>query len=82
MDRSSDRWPNSGEDLAKPLGKRDDGGVKRGEDEAEFYREIVRRAKKVRERAAESLRLSRLLRKRQGNVGSEADPAPRSRRKD
>ena len=34
-------------------------GVKRGEDEAEFYREIVRRAKTVRERAAESLRLSR-----------------------
>lgn len=82
MDSRSDRSPNSGEGLAKLLRNRDDGAVKRGEDEAEFYREIVRRAKKVRERAAESLRLSRVLRKRQGNVGREADPAPRSRRKD
>jgi hypothetical protein len=57
-------------------------GVKRGEDEAEFYREIVRRAKTVRERAAESLRRSRRLRKRQGNVGSPPDAAPGSRRRD
>jgi GGDEF domain-containing protein len=57
-------------------------GVKRGEDEAEFYREIVRRAKRVRERAAESLRLSRLSRKRQGNVGRPGDAPPRSRHRD
>jgi hypothetical protein len=57
-------------------------GVKRGEDEAEFYREIVRRAKTVRERAAESLRLSRRLRKRQGNVENPPDATPRSRRRD
>ena len=57
-------------------------GVKRGEDEAEFYREIVRRAKRVVSAAAESLRLSRLSRKRQGNVGSPPDGAPRSRRRD
>jgi hypothetical protein len=57
-------------------------GVKRGQDEAEFYREIVRRAKRVRERAAESLRLSRLSRKKQGNVGRPPDTPPRSRHGD
>jgi hypothetical protein len=68
------------EGLPKPPGKRDDGNVKRGEEnEAEFYRAIVRRAKTVRERAAESLRLSRLLRKRQGNVGNESEARPKSR---
>lgn len=56
-------------------------GVKRGQDEAEFYREIVVRAKRVRERAAESLRLSRRLRQKHGDVGSPPDSAPRSRRK-
>jgi hypothetical protein len=54
-------------------------GVKRGQDEAEFYREIVRRSKRVRERVAESLRLSRLSRKKQGNGESPPDAPPRSR---
>ena len=53
-------------------------GVKHSKDEAEFYREIARRAKRVRERAAESLRLSRLSRKRQGNGGT-AGSRPKSR---
>ncbi len=57
-------------------------GVKRGNDEAEFYREIVRRAKRVRERAAESLRPSFLSRKRQRYVGSPPDATPRARRRD
>jgi len=57
-------------------------GVKRGDDEAEFYREIVRRAKKVRERAAESLRPSFLSRKRRRIVGSPPDAKPRARRSD
>jgi hypothetical protein len=56
--------------------------VKRAEDEADFYQEIIRRAKRVRERAAETLRLSRRLSKRRGNVGGPPDAAPRSRRKD
>jgi hypothetical protein len=55
-------------------------GVK-GDDEAEFYRAIVRRATKVRERAAETLKLSRLSRKKRGNVDSPPDAAPRTRRK-
>ena len=53
-------------------------GVKHSQDEAEFYREIARRAKRVRERAAESLRLSRLSRKRQGSGGT-AGSRPKSR---
>jgi hypothetical protein len=61
--------------VAKPGGKRDDGEVKRGDDESEFYREIIRRAKKVRERAAESLRLSRRRARGKENVG--AAPTPR-----
>ena len=52
-------------------------GVKHSQDEAEFYREIARRAKRVRERAAESLRLSRLSRKKQGNGGT-AGSRPKS----
>ena len=51
--------------------------VKHSKDEAEFYREIARRAKKVRERAAEALRLSGLSRKRQGNGGT-AGSRPKS----
>ena len=57
-------------------------GVTRPEDEAEFYRRIVRRAKRVRERANESLRLSRLSGKRQGNLGNRPDGPPRSQRRD
>ena len=48
--------------------------------EGEFYREIIRRAEVARERAAESLRLSRALRKRQGDLGEQADAAKRRRR--
>jgi hypothetical protein len=61
--------------LAKRLVKRDDGSVEGGKNEGERYREIIRRAKGVRERAAESLRLSRALRKRQGDLGEHADAA-------
>jgi hypothetical protein len=48
--------------------------VKRG-DENEFYREIIRRAKKVRERAAESL--SRSRRRATGKENGRAAPKPR-----
>ena len=68
------RLPSDG--LAKPPRKRDDGEVKRGDDESEFYGKIIRRAKRVRELAAESLRRSR------GAKGKEnVEAAPRSRRK-
>jgi hypothetical protein len=36
--------------------ERDDGSVEGGKNEGERYREIIRRARTVRERAAESLR--------------------------
>jgi hypothetical protein len=51
--------------------------VKGRDDESEFYREIIRRAKRVRELAAESLRLSRSRAKGKEDVRA----APRSRRK-
>lgn len=57
--------------------KRNDRRVEGRDNEREFYREIIRRAKEVRERAAESLRRSRLLRKRQEE---QADAAERRRR--
>jgi hypothetical protein len=44
--------------LATRLAKRGDGNVEDGKNEGELYREIIRRAKTVRERAAESLRRS------------------------
>jgi hypothetical protein len=44
--------------LARRLAKRGDGSAEEGINEREFYREIIRRAKTVRERAAESLRRS------------------------
>jgi hypothetical protein len=59
-----------GEALAKRLAKRGDASVEDGKNEGEFYREILRRANIDRERAAESLRLSRRLCKRQGDLGS------------
>jgi hypothetical protein len=49
--------------------------VKRRDDESEFYREIIGRAKRVRERAAESLRLSR--RRASGKESGRAGPKPR-----
>jgi hypothetical protein len=48
--------------------------------EREFYRRIISRAKTVRERAAGSLMQSRLLRKRQGDAGSQPNAAPKRRR--
>jgi hypothetical protein len=51
--------------------------VKRRDNESEFYREIIRRAKKVRELAAESLRLSRRRTRKKENVRA----APKPRRK-
>jgi hypothetical protein len=44
--------------LAKRLAKRGDGSVEDGMNERELYRQIIRRAKTFRERAAESLRPS------------------------
>jgi hypothetical protein len=55
--------------LVGRLAKRSDGGVEGNQRERELYREIIRRADRVRERAAESLTPSRGLRSRQGNLG-------------
>ena len=48
--------------------------------EREFYRRIISRARTVRERAAGSLRLSRLLRKGQGDARSQPEAAPKRQR--
>lgn len=48
--------------------------------ESEFYRELLRRANRVRERSAESLRRSRVLRKRQGDPGEQTDATQRRRK--
>jgi hypothetical protein len=66
--------------LAKLLVKRDDAGVEGRNNENEFYREILRRAKTARERAAESLKRSRASRKRQADLGAQADASQRRRR--
>jgi hypothetical protein len=50
---------HDGEGLVKRLAKRPDGSIEEGTDERELYREIIRRADAVRERAAESLARSR-----------------------
>lgn len=55
--RSSDE-----EGLVRRLAKRSHAGVGDNQNERELYREIIRRAERVRERAAESLRRSRGLR--------------------
>jgi hypothetical protein len=60
--------------------KADDRSVEGRENERESYRKIIRRAKEARERAAESLRRSRASRKRQGDLGAQADAAQRQRR--
>jgi hypothetical protein len=57
--------------------KPEDGSVEGHKHESEFYRQILRRAKRVRERAAESLRRSRGSRKTQGDLG-EADAAQKA----
>ena len=48
--------------------------------EREFYRRIIIRAKTFRERAAESLRQSRVSRKGEGDAGSQPNLAPKRRR--
>jgi hypothetical protein len=48
--------------------------------ESEFYRELLRRANRVRERSAESLRRSRVLRKRQSDLGEQTDATQRRRK--
>ena len=47
------------------------------DNERESYRRIISRAKRARERAAESLRRSRALRKQRGNAGNKADESPK-----
>ena len=66
--------------VGETLVKRDDGSVEGHPNERELYRKIIRRAKGIRERAAESLRRSRAVRKRQGDLGEHADVAQRRRR--
>ena len=55
--------------LVRRSATRDHAGVRDNQNERELYREIIRRAERVRERAAESLRRSRGLRNGQGNLG-------------
>jgi hypothetical protein len=47
--------------------------------ESEFYREILSRAKRARERAAESLRARRRSRKKQVDLTEQSKAAPRRR---
>jgi hypothetical protein len=67
--------------IAVSLLKRNHGSVEGGNNEREFYREIIRRAKEVRERAAESLRRSRQQRKRQEEQADAAEKRRRFRRR-
>jgi hypothetical protein len=66
--------------LAKQRANRDDEGMEGPKNEREFYRRIISRAKTVRERAAVSLRQSRVLRKGQGDARGQPDAAPKRRR--
>ena len=54
--------------------------MKGADNEHESYRRIIRRAKRARERAAESLRRSRVPRTRQPDAGGERDKPPDQRR--
>jgi hypothetical protein len=56
--------------------------MERRKTESEFYREIVRRAQRVRERAAESLRESRVTRKKQVDLRGHTDVRRRFHRQD
>jgi hypothetical protein len=56
--------------------------MERRKNEGEFYREIVRRAQRARDRAAESLRQSRVSRKKQVDVRGQTDAKRRFRRPD
>jgi hypothetical protein len=69
----------SWEGLAKQLTKRDDEGMDGQNNEREFYRRIISRASAFRERAAESLRQSRVLRKGRGDAGCQPDAPPKQR---
>ena len=53
--------------------ERDDGGMEGGKNEIAFYGRIIGRAKRVRERAAESLKLSRSVRRKQEERADAAD---------
>jgi hypothetical protein len=68
------------EELVKTVVKRDDGSVEGHQNESELYRKIIRRAKGIRERAAESLRRSRAVRKSQEDLGQRADVDDKQRR--
>jgi hypothetical protein len=81
--RAAGRKPTRGEDRqvgVEPIGEtpveRDDESVEGGKNERAFYGRIIARAKRVRERAAQSLRLSRSVRKKQEG---RADAAQRRR---
>jgi propionate CoA-transferase len=84
VDLEKDVLAHIGFELVSPLAKRpanrDDGSVEGRENEREFYRAIIDRAKRVRERAAESLRQSLALRKRQGDIGAQPDTAQKRRK--
>ena len=88
IDRHADRFRNRRKhrvhqpgSLAKRLATRDHEGVKGADNEREAYREIIRRAKRVRERAAESLRRSRASRKLQGDSANHTASKPRRLRR-
>jgi hypothetical protein len=66
--------------LAKRLLEGDDGSMEGRENDAERYRKIIRRAKEVRDRAAESLRRSRAFRKGKGEPDERADAAQKRRK--
>ena len=50
--------------------------------EREAYRKIISRAKRARERAAESLRRSRASRRKQGGAPNQTPPKPRMFRRE
>jgi hypothetical protein len=50
------------------------------ENEGEYYREIVRRSKRVRERAAETLKRAREARKRQPDRSGDREASGRRRK--
>ena len=60
---------------------RDDGRVEGRKNEGEFYRQIIRRAEKARQRAAEALNRTRGFRRRRGDVGGQVDAAAPKRRR-
>jgi hypothetical protein len=65
--------------MAKRMVEGDDGRMEGRENDAERYRKIIRRAKEVRDRAAESLRRARAFRKARGEPDERADAAQKRR---